>query len=64
MLVANFMSFRRKRLEKKIYINNFSLKKNSKTNLFGFIVLFAKNRENIVKRNIFTKKKICRKKFS
>ena len=27
MLVANFMRFRRKRLEKQTYIDNFSLKK-------------------------------------
>ena len=40
MLVANFMRFRRKRLEKQTHINNFSLKKKSKTNLFGFIVPF------------------------
>ena len=40
MLVANFMRFRRKRLEKQTYIDNFSLKKKSKTNLFGFFVPF------------------------
>ena len=31
MLVANFMRFRRKRLEKKTHIDNFSLKKNPKS---------------------------------
>ena len=40
MLVAIFMRFRRKRLEKQTYIDNFSLKKKSKTNLFGFFVPF------------------------
>ena len=30
ILVANFMRFRRKRLEKQTHIDNFSLKKNSK----------------------------------
>ena len=30
MLVANFMRFRRKRLEKQTHIDNFSLKKNPK----------------------------------
>ena len=39
MLVANFMHFRRKSLEKK-HIDNLSLKKKSKTNLFGFFVPF------------------------
>ena len=40
MLVVNFMRFRRKRLEKQTHIDNFSLKKKSKTNLFGFFVPF------------------------
>ena len=40
MLVANFMRFWRKRLEKQTHIDNFSLKKKSKTNLFGFFVPF------------------------
>ena len=39
MLVANFMRFRRKRLEKQTHIDNFSLEK-YKTNLFDFFVLF------------------------
>ena len=34
MLVANFMRFRRKRLEKQTHIDNFLLKKKSKTNLY------------------------------
>ena len=38
MLVANFMRFRRKRLEKQI--DNFSLKKKSETNLFRLFVPF------------------------
>ena len=40
MLVANFMRFRRKRLEKQTQIDHFSLKKKSKTYLFGFLVPF------------------------
>ena len=40
MLVANFMRFRRKRLEKQNYIDNFSLKKKSKMKLLGFFVPF------------------------
>ena len=40
MLVANFMRFRRKRLEKQTHIDNFSLKKKFKTNLLGFFVPF------------------------
>ena len=40
MLLANFMRFRRKRLEKPTHIDNFSLKKKSNTNLFGFFVPF------------------------
>ena len=40
MLVANFMRFRRKRLEKQTHIDHFSLKKKSKTNLFDFFVPF------------------------
>ena len=40
MLVANFMRFQRKRSEKQTHIDNFSLKKKSKTNLFGFFVPF------------------------
>ena len=39
MLVANFMRFRRKRLEKQTHIDNFFLKK-PKTNSFGFFVPF------------------------
>ena len=39
MLVANFMRFWRKRLEKR-HIDNFSLEKNTKRNLFGFFVPF------------------------
>ena len=38
MLVANFMRFLRKCLEKQTHIDN--LKKKSKTNLFGFFVPF------------------------
>ena len=34
------MRFRRKRLAKQTHIDNFSLKKKSKTNLFGFFVRF------------------------
>ena len=40
MLVANFMRFRRKHLEKQTHIDHFSLKKKSKMNLFGFFVPF------------------------
>ena len=40
MLVANFMCFRRKRLEKQTHIDNVSLKKKSKTYLFGLFVPF------------------------
>ena len=40
MLGANVMRFRRKRLEKQTRIDNFSLKKKSKTSLFGFFVPF------------------------
>ena len=39
MLVANFMCFQRKRLDKQTHIDNCSSKK-SKTNLFGFFVPF------------------------
>ena len=39
-LVANFMRFRRKRLEKQTRIDSFSWKKKSKTNFFGFFVHF------------------------
>ena len=35
MLVANFLRFRRKRLQKQTHMDNFSLKKKSKTNLFA-----------------------------
>ena len=38
MLIANFMRFRRKRLKKQTHIDNFSLKKKSKMNLFGFFI--------------------------
>ena len=34
------MYFRRKRLEKQTHIDHFSLKKKSKTNLFGLFVPF------------------------
>ena len=40
MLVANFMHFRRKRLNKQTHIDHFSLKKKSKMNSFGFFVPF------------------------
>ena len=40
MLVDNFTYFRRKRLGKQTHIDNFSLKKKSKTNFFGFFVPF------------------------
>ena len=40
MLVTNFMRFRKKRLKKQTHIDNFSLKKKSKTSLFGFFVPF------------------------
>ena len=40
IIVANFMRFRRKRLKKQTHIDNYSLKKKSKMNLFGFFVPF------------------------
>ena len=39
MLVANFMRFRRKRLEKQTYIDNFSSKKNPKPNYLASLCL-------------------------
>ena len=39
MLVANFMRFRRKRLEKQTHIDNFSLKKNPKQIYLAFLYL-------------------------
>ena len=73
MSVPNFMRFRRKRLEKQTHIDNFSLKKKSKTNLFGFTFIaekkIAKNIYNFFfvnqncKAKKFTISKICNKKF-
>ena len=41
MLVANFMRFRRKRLEKQTHIDNFSLKKNSKRIYLVLLYLYT-----------------------
>ena len=39
MLVANFIRFQRKRLEKQTHIDNFSLKKNPKQNYLASLYL-------------------------
>ena len=51
MLVANFMRFRKKRLEKQTHIDNFSLKKNSKRiYLASLYLLMAKYTIKVLKK--------------
>ena len=60
MLLANFMRFRKKRLEKQTHIDNFSLKKNPKRiYLASFYLLmsytikeFSKNKKNSKQLNM------------
>ena len=61
MLIANFMRFRRKRLEKQTHIDNFSLKKNPKVRSEKILLFFRKETFSILVFTFIAEKKIAKK---